>query len=56
MAHNCTVREEETLTSGRSVLKTFKITCDKCGVVDKAGTSREAHWRADQHELMPHKR
>lgn len=56
MAHKCTVREEATLIHGRSVLSTFKVICDKCGLIEKAGTSREAHARARAHENLPHKR
>jgi hypothetical protein len=56
MAHNCTIREEETLVSGRSVLTTFKIICDKCGLIEKARTERDAKARAQAHVNMPHKR
>lgn len=56
MNHHCTVHEEATLISGRSVLSTFRIVCKKCGLVDKTRTSKEAHDRAKQHEAMPHKR
>ena len=56
MKHHCNVYEEATLISGRSVLSTFRIVCQSCGLVDKTRTSSEAHARAKQHEAMPHKR
>lgn len=56
MAHNCSVIKEDTLISGRSHLTTFRITCDKCGLIEKAQNERDAKYRADQHELMPHRR
>jgi hypothetical protein len=51
MAHKVTIIEGTTPTGGGR--QEFRIVCDKCGLVDKAGSEREAKSAANRHRDFP---
>jgi hypothetical protein len=57
MAHKVTIKETPPTRPGvtYNTLREFRIYCDKCGLIDKAGNMQSAKSVAARHENFPHR-